>query len=449
MSVSGDDSDDTHNFDTFMDSFYSGEELEQQQEKHNVDEETSKRKRNRSNGNTSPSTESPKKRVERDLGNLRLNRPQSPYIGALAKPWPSSSERYSFKQKDLINLRRSRRQNKGAVTKLVKLAIGLANRLIRFWSNPILSTGLLPIDRVAAAEKKRVFDGYTDEELKHRNLLGFEYDERAQLKYVNRNELELIRQQQIQLLGSEEMYKRVNENLKNMKFEAHFAQEQTKLFHWREEFFKMVFPVGDDGPVNWENWEFGEVSPLPCVVCEVFPCLRGCFTVSINITKYWPRVATFACCATPTGAKPFIPHFEPSEDETYTVEKLYKRGHLVDFIYTNPDLTRSDLMSWGLHIKDVFHIIVAEFATGPLKLKHLALKSAMLQKWPPVPEKFPEIQIHTVSFKGHVYWLDIQGKTIQERAEKVFYQIEFKTWNFNLNFRVSSVRLVILRRLSV
>ena len=53
--------------------------------------------------------------------------------------------------------------------------------------------------------------------------------------------LEIVRQQQVELLGSEQMYKRVNDNLKNLKFEAHFTLEQSKLFRWREKFFVSIF----------------------------------------------------------------------------------------------------------------------------------------------------------------------------------------------------------------
>ena len=74
-------------------------------------------------------------------------------------------------------------------------------------------------------------------------MLRVSYNEKAQLKYVDFKKLENVRQQQIELLGSEQMYKRVNDNLKNLKFEAHFAQEQSKLFQWREEFFWKHFPL--------------------------------------------------------------------------------------------------------------------------------------------------------------------------------------------------------------
>ena len=74
-----------------------------------------------------------------------------------------------------------------------------------------------------ALGQKLVFDSYSDSELNR--LWIWEYNEKDQLKYVDFKKLENVRQQQVELLGSEQMYKRVNDNLKNLKFEAHFAQE--------------------------------------------------------------------------------------------------------------------------------------------------------------------------------------------------------------------------------
>ena len=110
----------------------------------------------------------------------------------------------------------------------------------------------LPIKEIATEcqERKLVFDGYSDNELEC--LWVREYGEISELEWVNFKRLESVRQQQIKLLGSEQMYKRVNENLKNMKFEAHFAQEQSKLFHWRAKFFQKHFPLRDyDGRETW------------------------------------------------------------------------------------------------------------------------------------------------------------------------------------------------------
>ena len=43
---------------------------------------------------------------------------------------------------------------------------------------------------------------------------------------------------QINLLGgSEKKYLRVSENLKALKFEPYLAEEQFKLYQWREDFF--------------------------------------------------------------------------------------------------------------------------------------------------------------------------------------------------------------------
>ena len=214
-------------------------------------------------------------------------------------------------------------------------------------------------------EQKLVFDGYS--ELECLWVRDRKYDEKSELDWVNFKKLESVRQQQIKLLGSEQMYKRVNENLKNMKFEAHFAQEQSKLFHWRAKFFRKHFPLRDDD---------GEA--------------ESCWTCNVNITLYWPKVATFACVfGTCT------PYFECSEEDAHMASFLYERKYLCGIVLEDV-LSPRDLQEFDLTMKDVFHKFVSDYATEPLKLVHLALKNAIAYGLP----------------------LDQLPKTVQERAEK-------------------------------
>ena len=230
-----------------------------------------------------------------------------------------------------------------------------------------------------AQEQKLVFDSYSDSELNR--LWSWENDEKAQLKYVDFKKLENVRQQQIELLGSEQMYKRVNDNLKNLKFEAHFAQEQSKLFQWREKFFWKHFPLREP---------YGEN--------------ESCWTALYNITQLWPRVATFACCFPPPRRNRFgdIWTFKAmfdcgSEEDTYIASHLYEKYYLCGIVLESSVLTPRDLQEYGLTLKDVFHLFVSDYATEPLKLKDMALKNAMAYGLP----------LHQIP------------KTIQERAEKV------------------------------
>ena len=243
----------------------------------------------------------------------------------------------------------------------------------------------LPIEKIASGgqEQKLVFDGYSDRELEQ--LWVCEYDEKSQLKWVDFKKLESVRQQQIELLGSEQMYKRVNNNLKNMKFEPHFAQEQSKLFQWRYEFFWKHFLREYDGEA------------------------KSYWTYYVNITLHWPKVATFACCFPPAWKNHFgEPYtFRPSfncsekEEDTYMdsdmrAQFLYKKEYMFDIVLEDSILSPRDLKLYGLNMRDIFHKFVSNYAKEPLQLEQLALKNAMAYGLP----------------------LDLLPKTIQERAEK-------------------------------
>ena len=223
----------------------------------------------------------------------------------------------------------------------------------------------LPIEKIASGsrEQKLVFDGYSDRELER--LWVCEYDEKSQLKWVDFKKLESVRQQQIELLGSEQMYKRVNINLKNMRFEPHFAQEQSKLFHWRMKFFREHFPLRDyDGEAE-ARW-----------------------TCNVNITQHWPKVATFAFCFPPAqrncfGAlKVLRPSFDSSEEDTIMASYLYEREYVGGNVLENGNLSLRALKACDLTMKDVFHKFVSDYATEPLKLKDLALKNVMAYELP-------------------------------------------------------------------
>ena len=225
-----------------------------------------------------------------------------------------------------------------------------------------------------AQEQKLIFDGYSDSELER--LWSRDYNEKAELKFVDFKKLEYVRQQQIELLGSEQMYKRVNDNLKNLRFEAHFAQEQSKLFRWRVDFFWKHFPLREyDG----EN--------------------ESCWSCNLNITLLWPRVATFAFAQPQKNrfGDPYTyrPSFDCSVEETYMASYLYEREY-VSGIVMEDIVSPSDLKGYGLTMSGVLHQFVSDYSKEPLKLVHLALKNAMAYGLP----------------------LDQLPQTLQQRAEK-------------------------------
>ena len=183
--------------------------------------------------------------------------------------------------------------------------------------------------------------------------------------------IELVRQQQIELLGSELLYERVNKSFKLLRFEAYFASEQFKLYTWREDYFHEQFEED-----SWftsgadDSYSFD--------------------TVPFQITQHFDDVVAMACSHRDHTEKVY---FENNECKAAKARELFDSNTVK---YMDNFLEPESLEDHGLSFGDALHIIAAAFPSQPLKLEHIAMKKTL------------EIQVP----------LTVLPRALQEKAEK-------------------------------
>jgi len=166
-------------------------------------------------------------------------------------------------------------------------------------------------------------------------------------------------QEQINLLGSEKLYQRINNNLSKHKFEAFFAEEQFKLYAWRAEYFFSNFgPLGQlntSGFLTWHSdgvYEEGEDDIVP-----------------YQITKNFDMVMAVACSPQfNENAKTAI-YFKSDHDLSYDAEDMFNPLLMLNRgdIYDEQDLLNfyeQSFSSSEMSFSDVAHMIVASHRTG-------------------------------------------------------------------------------------
>ena len=174
---------------------------------------------------------------------------------------------------------------------------------------------------------------------------------------ADKEKIEQVRQQQIDLLGSATLYERINKNLKLTKFEAYFAREQFKLYSWREDFFHEQFTDG-----SWFTSGADDAHSFD--------------TVPFQITQHFDSVV--ALSASLRGSDVRI-YFENDECQAARARNLFDSNTVM---YMDNFLEPESLEDHGLRFSDALHIIAAVFPAQPLKLEHLAMKKTLETKVP-------------------------------------------------------------------
>jgi len=176
-------------------------------------------------------------------------------------------------------------------------------------------------------------------------------------KYVedaDASKIAQIKQQQVQMLGSEKLYERIKNNFKIGKFEAYFASEQFKLYSWREDFFHEQFP--DD---SWFTNGADDAHSFD--------------TVPFQITQNFDQVVALSSSASrPTSGGKI--YFENDEVKSARARNLYDSNTVM---YMDNFLEPESLEDYGLSFSDALHIVAAVWGTKPLKLEHLAMKKTL------------------------------------------------------------------------
>ena len=162
-----------------------------------------------------------------------------------------------------------------------------------------------------------------------------------------------VRQEQIDLLGSEALYERINQSLKMLKFDPFFAEEQLLLYFWR--FF------------DYFEKEFGERYTSILSI-----------SVVILITQHFDEVVART---DPYRDSYPLDYFEENESSA-TVRKtvrLFDIRYIKDVLNSRKVLSRRGMKFLGMSVSDVLHMIAAAYRndTKPLTLEHLAMKKAL------------------------------------------------------------------------
>ena len=155
------------------------------------------------------------------------------------------------------------------------------------------------------------------------------------IKEADPNAVQAIVKEQVDLLGSELLYKRINENLKQHRFESVFAREQCLLYSWRQDFF----------------YKF----------CGHQPTLFD-FRTPYHITRNFDAVTALVCSDKLNDR--LVEYFEENEEQSCNAKVFDKDGMEVIAV------DMQDLEELGLGFNDAAQMIMALHRKGPPILFH-------------------------------------------------------------------------------
>ena len=162
-----------------------------------------------------------------------------------------------------------------------------------------------------------------------------------------------VREEQVTLLGSENVYRRMDRNLRESRFEPFFAKEQFELYSWREEFFHSQFPEETwftDGADDSHDFD----------------------TVPFQITARWDSVVALASSSKRPTEKTI--YFENDESKSGRARTLFDSNTV---LYNDQFLERDYLEEHGLSYSDAVHVILAVFPAGPAQLQLTSMRAVL------------------------------------------------------------------------
>jgi len=225
---------------------------------------------------------------------------------------------------------------------------------------------------------------------------SFRKNNKELLKKTDPAAVEEVVNEQIELLGSELLYKRINSNLLEHKFEAFFAKEQFKLFAWRKKFFFRKFGIRkfgsiDETGVNWISFhQFYQFDTVP-----------------YQITMNFKEVTARACSTDYRPNNGSYVFFENDHELSSTAMAMFDTVNLSDDSDLSDDCDCDyecewySWMSWnlvssGINFKDVAHMIMALHRIGPCTLLESAMKTVLLHRLPihDIPKELQQKALH-------------------------------------------------------
>jgi len=193
------------------------------------------------------------------------------------------------------------------------------------------------------------------------------------LKYQDEVEIKKMVDEQVQLLGgNKDLYNMIDNNMMNGDLDPFFIKEYCTIFAWREEFFSQHFSNGSWFTVDFINDSF------PFDPEDEY--LRF-ITIPYQITRYFDRVMALASAKVSTELEWLKQqtYFENNEPLSSEAESKYKWKALVNDLSNDSDdlekLALCDEVNVGF--REVSHIIVEVYKTGPKKLEEIALKAVL------------------------------------------------------------------------
>jgi len=236
---------------------------------------------------------------------------------------------------------------------------------------------------------------------------SFRKNNKKLLKKTDPAAVEEVINEQIELLGSELLYQRINNNLLEHKFEAFFAKEQFKLFAWREKFFFRKFGSidDDDGMMGWISFQKIELGSTEAEFD----------TVPYQITMNFKEVTALACSTDYRPNNGSYVFFENDQELSSTAMAMFDPVNLNDdngcndlsddcdcdyececFLLNIDTGMNWNLVSSGINFKGAAHMIMALYRIGPCTLLESAMKTVLLHRLPihDIPKELQQKALH-------------------------------------------------------
>jgi len=206
------------------------------------------------------------------------------------------------------------------------------------------------------------------------SLSSFQENNNKLLEKTDPAAVKAVVNEQVELLGSQLLYQRINNNFLEQKFEAFFAKEQFKLFTWRKNFFYRKFGNIYDG--GWQNWvTFGSNNTLYSYIF---------YTVPYNITMNFNEVMALVCSTDYSQHNGSCVFFVNNKELSSRASAMFNPKPISDWNQATLSFMPlpSNEKENGIIFKDVAHKIMALHGIGPCTLLESAMKTVLLHHLP-------------------------------------------------------------------
>jgi len=210
---------------------------------------------------------------------------------------------------------------------------------------------------------------------------------------------------QVKLLGSVQIYEKLDKNLRELKFDPYFAEEQFELYAWREDFFYRNFP--NDSWFTNGNEDNHEMHTIPYQITQKFEQVVGlsCSILNIDGSVY----------------------FDNNDEISAKARAMYDES---SWRYEDSFLDKGYLEQQSLRFSDAAHALVTVFQSSPLRLEHLAMKK-VLEYGLPLTDLPRELESKSIS--GMYTLEDDVPDCLDEEGQDVYQMLQHNLKNEHLS----------------